>query len=394
MLTGLDILIRNRQHQVLVKGQIAYLGHAAAVSWRLESGLDELAGLFGNRVAKAFGPQHGFGSVVQDNMVETGHQLHPLHQIPVYSLYGETRKPTGEMLDSIDTLIVDLQDVGTRVYTYIWTLFLTMEACLGRDIRILVLDRPNPIGGILTEGNLPDPEWYSFVCMAPIPMRHGMTIGEMALFFEKVNRWDLDLHVIPMEGWNRGMLWRDTGRQWVNPSPNLPTPEGCLVYPGTVMLEGTVLSEGRGTTRSLEQFGHPDMEPYSLRPGLIKHLDENNLTGFTLRPVTFRPTCQKHAGKDCGGYQVHVTDPDTFRPWTTMLHILKFLYHHTNIRPFWSQEPYEYQYEGLAFDWIHGTAQVRHWVEDTAMADDFNLLIRQYPQSPSSIFNLYSSPLL
>ncbi|MFO7616067.1 MAG: DUF1343 domain-containing protein, partial [Bacteroidales bacterium] len=287
---GLDNLINSPRHQSLLRGKIAYLGHAAAVSSRLESGLDELATLFGKRLVKAFGPQHGFGSVVQDNMIETGHTIHPLHRIPLFSLYGDTRKPTGEMLEGVDTLVIDLQDVGTRVYTYIWTMYLAMEACSGRDIRVVVLDRPNPVGGELTEGILPEPAWFSFVCLAPIPMRHGMTIGELAVRFREMNHWDLDLHVIPMEGWQRGMLWRDTGRPWINPSPNLPTPEGCLVYPGTVMLEGTVLSEGRGTTRSLEQFGHPAIEPYTIRKELLNYLDKNELKGFVLRPVTYRPT--------------------------------------------------------------------------------------------------------
>lgn len=364
MKTGLDNLLTSAKAQNLLGSRMAYLGHAASVSWRMENGLDEIIGLFGSRVIKAFGPQHGFGSVVQDNMIETSHTMHPAWKIPVYSLYGEIRKPTDEMLEGIDTLIIDLQDVGTRVYTYIWTLYLTMEACLGKHIRIVVLDRPNPIGGILTDGNLPDPEWYSFVCMAPIPMRHGKTIGEMAVWFKEFNQWDLDLQVIEMTGWERSMLWKDTGRLWVNPSPNLPTAEGCLVYPGTVMIEGTVLSEGRGTTRSLEQFGHPAMDPYSIRKELLEYLGDNDLNGMVLRPVHFQPTYHKFAGQVCGGFQIHVTDTHVFKPWTTMLHILKFLYHHTDFRPFWNTAPYEYQFDGLAFDWINGTDSIRKWIEE------------------------------
>jgi uncharacterized protein YbbC (DUF1343 family) len=363
--TGLDNLLTSASVQSLVKGKVAYLGHSASVSWRMENGLDELVGLFGSRVVKAFGPQHGFGSVVQDNMIETGHELHPGWKIPVYSLYGETRQPTEEMLEGIDTLIIDLQDVGTRVYTYIWTLYLTLEACIGRDMRILVLDRPNPIGGEKTEGSLPEPSWYSFVCLASIPMRHGRTIGQMASWFKELKGWDLDLHVVQMSGWEPWMLWKDTGRLWVNPSPNLPTAEGCLVYPGTVMVEGTVLSEGRGTTRSLEQFGHPAINPFALRQGLNDYLKRSKLTGFVLRPVYFQPTFQKFAGQVCGGWQVHVTDTAAFEPWTTMLHVFRFLYHHTDIRPFWSEAPYEYQFEGLAFDWINGGKRERRWIEGT-----------------------------
>jgi len=371
VLCGLDILLRSAEVQQKVIGSIAYLGHAASVSCRMENGLDELVGLFGKRVTKVFGPQHGFGSVVQDNMIGTDHFNHPAYKIPVYSLYGETRKPTEDMLQGIDTLIVDLQDVGTRVYTYIWTLHLTMEACTGKNIRIIVLDRPNPIGGQLKEGNLPDPEWYSFVCMAPIPMRHAMTIGEMAFWFKKLNNWDIDLHVINMEGWKREMLWRDTGRLWVNPSPNLSTPEGALIYPGSVLLEGTVLSEGRGTTRSLEQFGHPDIDPYAIRSGLSSYLDNQQQSGFVLRPVWFQPAFHKFAGQVCGGFQIHVTDPVLFTPWKLMLLILKYLYHNTDIHPFWSTAPYEYQFTGLAFDWINGTTRIREWVEnpDTGMEE-------------------------
>jgi len=385
VLCGLDILLCSADVQRKVKGSIAYLGHAASVSFDLENGLDELVKLFGKRLIRAFGPQHGFGSAVQDNMVETDHFIHPAYQIPVYSLYGETRKPTGEMLEGIETLIIDLQDVGTRVYTYIWTLYLALEACLGKNIRILVLDRPNPIGGIFVEGSLPDPDWYSFVCMAPLPMRHGMTIGEMALWFQRLNGWNNDLHIIQMDGWRREMLWKDTGRPWINPSPNLPTHEGALVYPGTVLLEGTVLSEGRGTTRSLEQFGHPVIGPYAIRPGLLEYLDKQKQSGFVLRPVWFQPVYQKFAGQVCGGFQVHVTDPAVFTPWKLMLLVLKYLYHNTGIRPFWSTVPYEYQFSGLSFDWINGTTRVREWVENpdagvdelkqTEATDDFRLTI-------------------
>jgi uncharacterized protein YbbC (DUF1343 family) len=364
MKTGLDNLLLSREQQTLIKGRIGYLGHAASVSWRMENGLDELVELFGARVMKAFGPQHGFGSVVQDNMIETGHIIHPAWNIPVFSLYGETRRPTDEMLDGIDTLIIDLQDVGTRVYTYIWTLYLTLEACLGKDIRVVVLDRPNPIGGVLTEGEMPDPGWYSFVCMAPIPMRHGKTIGEMAVWFKELNHWDIDLKIIQMTDWDRRMLWKDTGRLWVNPSPNLPTAEGCLVYPGTVMLEGTVLSEGRGTTRSLEQFGHPQIDPYKIRKGLADWLEENRLSGMILRPVHFQPTYHKFAGQVCGGYQIHVIDQDIFQPWKSMLYILKYLYHNSGISPFWDAKPYEYQFNGLAFDWINGSDRQRRWIEE------------------------------
>jgi uncharacterized protein YbbC (DUF1343 family) len=250
ILTGLDILIKSPEARADIKGTIAYLGHQASVSSNLENGLDIMFSLFGSRVIKAFGPQHGFSTMSQDNMIETPHEIHPIHGIPVFSLYSETRIPTKEMLADVDNFIVDLQDVGTRVYTYIWTLYHIMEAVNGTEINIIILDRPNPAGGKMVQGNFPDKLFYSFVCMSKIPMRHGLTIGEMALWFQKNHFPDVKLNVLAMKGWERWMLWQDTGLHWVNPSPNLPTPEGCLVYPGSVLFEGTNLSEGRGTTRA------------------------------------------------------------------------------------------------------------------------------------------------
>ena len=366
-MTGLDRLLDEPQQQDLLRGRIGYLCHAASVTSKLEHGLDRLVEIAGKRVTCAFGPQHGFTTDLQDNMIETGHALHPVHKIPIFSLYEKQRRPSDEMLDLIDTLVIDLQDVGTRVYTYIWTMLLAMEACARRGIRVLITDRPNPAGGVIREGTLAEQDWFSFVGMAPIPMRHGLTIGEMALFFKKTRHLDLDLEVISMKNWRREMLWRDTGLHWINPSPNLPTPEGALVYPGSVMFEGTVLSEGRGTTRSLEIFGHPAIEPFGMEATLQDYLSQHRLKGFKLRPLTFVPTCHKHAGEVCGGFQIHVTDPASFRPWMTVLTIIRHLYHESPIRPFWSSQPYEYQYERLAFDWINGSDSLRRWVEkDTA----------------------------
>jgi len=362
--TGLDRLLSEPQMQGLLRGRIGYLCHAASLTAKLDHGLDRLVEMAGKRVTCAFGPQHGFTTDLQDNMIESGHALHPLHRIPLFSLYEKEREPAAEMLDLIDTLVIDLQDAGTRVYTYIWTMLLAMEACARRGIRVIVTDRPNPAGGLIREGTTAEPDWFSFVAMAPIPMRHGLTIGEMALFFKKTRKLDLDLEVIQMKGWNRAMLWRDTGLHWVNPSPNLPTPEATLVYPGSVMFEGTLLSEGRGTTRSLELFGHPAIEPFGMAAPLNDYLSRQQLEGFRLRPLTFVPTHHKHAGEVCGGFQVHVTDPHHFRPWITVLAIIRYLYHESAIRPFWSTLPYEYQFERLAFDWINGSDAIRHWIEN------------------------------
>ena len=235
ILAGLDVLQSGTDVQKNIKGTIGYLGNQASVNHEMENGLDVIISLFGKRVSKAFGPQHGFSSTAQDNMIETPDAVHPVYGIPIYSLYGKTRIPTDEMLEGLDNIIIDLQDAGTRVYTYIWTLFNVMEKSRGKGIRIIVPDRPNPAGGLAVQGNLPEKDFYSFVCQSDIPMRHGMTIGELALWFRRHHFPEVKLEVIPMKGWERWMMWKDTGREWINPSPNLPTPEGCLAYPGAVL---------------------------------------------------------------------------------------------------------------------------------------------------------------
>jgi len=363
VLTGLDILTDEADEQKQVKGNIAYLGHQASVNRKMQNGLDVVFSIFGSRVTKAFGPQHGFATTAQDNMIETPHEVHPLHGIPVYSLYSETRIPTDEMLDQTDCVLVDLQDVGTRVYTYIWTLYHLMQYSLYKEIQIVVLDRPNPIGGLSVQGNLPEQEYFSFVCRSQIPMRHGMTIGELALWFKKFHFPDVTLKIIPMRGWERRMHWQDTGLLWVNPSPNLPTPEGCLVYPGTVLFEGTTISEGRGTTRSLELFGHPAIDPYKWKPEMDKFLTESGIKGQVLRPVFFEPVFHKFKRRNCGGFQIHVQDRELFNPWKLGQLLLNFFIKRLDLDTFWSTDPYEYEFQGLAIDWINGTEKIRRWVE-------------------------------
>lgn len=364
VLTGLDLIQSEQSFTQLIKGRIGYLCHAASVDHQLNHGLDILVGHFGKQVICAFGPQHGFTTDLQDNMIESPHTIHPQYQIPIFSLYGDTRQPTEEMLDLIDTLVVDLQDVGTRVYTYIWTLYLFMEACHNRDIRILILDRPNPAGGNTIEGNIAHPDHYSFVCQASIPMRHGLTIAELAVYFKSIRDWNIDLHLIKMQGWKREMLWKNTQLHWINPSPNLPTAEGALIYPGSVLFEGTVISEGRGTTRSLECFGHPAINPFLMKTALDQFLQLHNCKGMVLRPLVFAPTFDKFAGQSCGGFQIHCTDPDQFRSWKLVVLILHFLKNKAGINPFWNVEPYEYEYEGYAIDWINGSTKIREWIED------------------------------
>jgi len=369
---GLDVLLNEKFHHAKVYGNICYLGNEASVTHVLSEGLLELHRFAGKKLIKAFGPQHGFSTVDQDNMIETQHTLHPHLGIPVFSLYGETREPSPEMLEHVDTIIVDLQDVGTRVYTYIWTMLKVMEACVGKDIEIIILDRPNPLGGLQIEGNLPVSDWFSFVCLSEIPMRHGLTMGEMAQYFKKYHRLDIRLRIVKMRNWSRDMIWHDTGLTWINPSPNLATPNSAMVYPGTVLVEGTNLSEGRGTTRSLELIGHPELKPYKLLPILEQEFRKAKLNGFVLRPIFFIPTFHKHKNLLCGGFHIHAVDPVRFKPWASLQILLRTVFHHAGITKFWNEDPYEYEFQGLPIDWINGTPRVRNWIEKNASLDELH----------------------
>ena len=367
--TGLDNLIQSTGEQRKIKGNIAYLGNHASVNSELHNGLDILISIYGDNLLRAFGPQHGYYMIAQDNMVETPHEVHPLHGIPVYSLYSETRRPTEEMIDKIDTIVVDLQDVGTRVYTYIWSLFHIMEAVQARDTGVVVLDRPNPIGGTLIQGNLPEEDFFSFVCRSKIPMRHGMTIGEIARWFKMRHFPGIKLDIIKLLGYQRRMTWKDTGMAWINPSPNLPTPDSCQAYPGTVLFEGTNISEGRGTTRSLEIIGHPDIKAYQWKDDLDKFLKNNRIEGYFLRPVFFEPVFNKFSGRLCSGYQLHVTNPDKFNPWKLGQLVMSFLFNRIGPGEFWNTRPYEYEYQGLAIDWINGTDKLREFIEKQVLEE-------------------------
>ncbi len=367
---GLESLLSDSNLLKSLGEKVAYVGNEASVTLDLTPGNLALHHLIGSRLDRLFGPQHGFFTVDQDNMIETDHQIHPELRIPVYSLYSETRAPSASMLDGLDTILIDLQDVGTRVYTYIWTMFLIMKACRRSSIRIIVLDRPNPIGGLQIEGNLPDESFYSFVCMSKIPMRHGLTIGEMARWFNQTFDHEVNLEIVPMKGWKRWMLWNDTGLPWINPSPNLPTPSGSLIYPGSVLIEGTTLSEGRGTTRSLEIFGHPSLEPYKYYDFIGRELDKSGITSYKLRPTYYKPTFDKFMGQICGGYQIHCTEVSSFRPWSLMQHILRILYNRLDLSDFWISEAYEYETEGLAIDYINGNSEIRLWAERNGSASE------------------------
>ncbi|NOQ91854.1 MAG: DUF1343 domain-containing protein, partial [Flavobacteriaceae bacterium] len=264
VVTGLDVLVNDINLQNKFKGKVALLCHNASVDATFTHAAIRFKEIFGLRFVKIFGPQHGFATDAQDNMIESNHFVHSYFNIPVYSLYSETRIPTDKMLEGIDHLFVDLQDVGCRAYTYIYTLTLLLEKCIGKDIQVIVLDRPNPINGVDIEGNILEDDFKSFIGLHPIPFRHGMTIGEVALMHQKYwTNKKIDVQVIKMEGWNREMFFEDTKLPWILPSPNLARAESTITFPATVLFEGTHLSEGRGTTQPLEIVGHPKIEPYS-----------------------------------------------------------------------------------------------------------------------------------
>jgi uncharacterized protein YbbC (DUF1343 family) len=302
---------------------------------------------------------HNIKALFSPNMVESPDFMHTRFNIPVLSLYGATRIPTGEMLDLIDILIIDLQDIGTRVYTFISTLAYCLEAAQQHGKKVVVLDRPNPIGGTTVEGNLLKDALRSFVGLYPLPMRHALTIGEAALLFNNHYQIGCELEVIAMEGWNRRMLFQQTGLEWISPSPNMPSPLTALVYPGQVMLEGTNLSEGRGTTRPFELCGAPFIDPHQLKTTLQKR----NLPGISLREVFFQPTFNKWHNEVCGGLQIHISDPHTYKPYLTTLAIIQecralYPYHFS-----WRPPPYEYEREKMPIDLILGDTRVKEAIE-------------------------------
>ena len=313
-------------------------------------------------------PQHGLFSEQQDNMIESSHGM--ANGLPVWSLYSETRKPRPEMLRDIDVLVVDLQDVGTRVYTYVWTLLYCLEACAAAGVTVLVLDRPNPIGCDLVEGPLLDPNFASFVGLHAIPMRHGLTLGELARLIDHERAIGADLRVVAMPGYSRSMLWSDLGLAWVPTSPNMPRFETAQVYPGQVLLEGTNLSEGRGTTTPFEIFGAPWLDPQSL----LRTLERFELEGCQLRPIRFEPTFHKFAKAGCGGLFVHVTDARRFRPYRTTLAILAGIGELWPEHFAWRLPPYEYETEKMPIDILHGNAELRIRLAGKVTARDLDAL--------------------
>jgi len=327
--------------------------HAASVTSDLQPTLSVLEAMDAAgaiRLAALFGPQHGFETTTQDNMVEWRGYRHPRLGLPVHSLYGEHREPTDSMLDGLEVLFIDLVDVGARYYTFIWTMLLCLQAAARRGITVVVADRPNPINGTDTEGRPQREDHLSFVGLHPLPVRHGRTIGELAQLFRAERVPEADLVVLPLEGWHRAHYLDETGLPWVMPSPNMPTPDTAVVYPGLCLLEGTNLSEGRGTTRPFELFGAPWIDGDKL----TRALRALGLPGVRFREAAFEPGFQKHAGKICRGAQLHVTDRGSFRPLRTGLSILRTVSELYPADFAWKQPPYEYEHDKLAIEILCG----------------------------------------
>nr|WP_156480736.1 DUF1343 domain-containing protein [Thauera humireducens] len=371
---GLDRLLADPAlRRPLAGKRVALLAHPASVTRDLTHSLDALAALPDITLSAAFGPQHGLRGDKQDNMVESSDYTDPLLGIPVFSLYGEVRRPTTAMMDSFDVLLVDLQDLGCRIYTFITTLRYVLEEAARHGKSVWVLDRPNPAGRPV-EGTLLREGWESFVGAGPLPMRHGLTMGELARWFVATLKLDVDCRVIDMEGWQPeaapGYGWPLGERSWINPSPNAPNLSMARAYAGTVMLEGTTLSEGRGTTRPLELFGAPDLDARAIIADM-RTLAPDWLRGCVLRDCWFEPTFHKHAGKLCNGVQIHVEDPAhydhaAFRPWRVQALAFKAIRRLWPDYPLWRDFGYEYEFERLAIDLINGSPLLREWVDDPA----------------------------
>ena len=346
--------------------RIGVVANPASVDGGFRHVVDRAAGAAGVTLAAVFGPQHGFRADVQDNMIESPHVEDQERRVPVYSLYSETREPTAGMLAGLDALVIDLQDVGARIYTFVYTMANCLRAAAKYRVPAIVCDRPNPIGGVAVEGPMLEHGYESFVGLFPIPMRHGMTIGELARLFNEAFGIGADLQIVKMEGWRREMYWDDTRLPWIIPSPNMPTLDTAIVYPGGVLFEGTQLSEGRGTTRPFELLGAPwiDGERFAGRLNALK------MEGAWFRPVVFEPTFHKHAHLACGGCQVHVTDRERFRPVLAAVAAMAEFHRAASSKFAWRQPPYEYVHDRMPIDILAGSPRLREAIESDVPAPD------------------------
>jgi uncharacterized protein YbbC (DUF1343 family) len=344
---------------VLDGRRVGVVCNPASVDHRFGHIVDRLAAQPRVTLAAIFGPQHGFRSDVQENMIETGHARDERRRVPVYSLYSETREPTADMLRGLDALVIDLQDVGTRIYTYIYTMANCLRAARRHGVKVIVCDRPNPLGGLGVEGPMLVPGFESFVGQYALPMRHGLTIGELARLFNDHFGIGADLEVFAMEGWRRDQYYDAAGLPWVLPSPNMPTLDTAIVYPGTVLFEGTNLSEGRGTTRPFELVGAPGI----VAERFADAMNRLDLPGVRFRPAVFEPTFHKHVHVSCGGCQIHVLDRDRFRPVHTGVALLSALRGSDPDRFRWRDPPYEYEHVKLPIDILAGSSELRDQIE-------------------------------
>jgi uncharacterized protein YbbC (DUF1343 family) len=345
----------DEDRSLLADARVALVSNPASIDRGFRHAAEVLADDPEIDLVALFGPQHGFRSDLQDNMIETPHTLDARRRIPIHSLYSETREPTPEMLRDIDVMVIDLQDVGTRVYTYVYTMANCMRAAARHGVRVVVCDRPNPVGGVAVEGPLLRPECVSFVGQFPIPLRHGMTIGELARLFNQEFAIGAALDIVPLEGWQRAMYFDDTGLPWVMPSPNIPTLDSAIVYPGAVLFEGTMLSEGRGTTRPFELIGAPWIDGEALASAM----NGRGLPGVHFRATFFEPTFQKHAKQTCGGCQLHVLDRQAFQPVRVAVELVDEFRRQSPTAFAWRQPPYEYEHDKWPIDILFGSDRLR-----------------------------------
>jgi len=389
--TGLEILLEKFPTELNGK-RIGILCHAPSITRNFSHITDLFFRKSDCRLTAIFGPQHGLFGQTQDNMIEWTGDIHPLYKVPVFSLYGQHRKPTIKMLGNIDVLIIDLQDVGARLYTYIWTVKLCMEACAEAGITVWVLDRPNPIAAIKIDGPVLKEEYFSFVGGASIPLCHRMTIGEIAVWVKENYIKKCDLKVIWMKNWCRSMMFNETGLPWVIPSPNMPSLNTAIVYPGTVLIEALNVSEGRGTTLPFELFGTPFIDPYLLR----QNLESRHIAGCSFRIHNFIPTFNKFRDLLCNGLQIHITDLSSFRPISTVLEILDAIIQTSHDKEMkFNDPPYEYEYNLLPFDILSGDSGMRETLENRRSlesekerwakeAEDFKKQFNQFSAYPEN----------
>ena len=379
---GLDLFTRDIPAPLKGK-KIGLVCHAASITSMYIHAIDVLLKHPGCKLAAIFGPQHGLYGQTQDNMVEWEGGIDPVLGIPVFSLYGKVRKPASYMLEGIDALVFDVQDVGARPYTYVWTLKLCMEACLEKGIAVWVLDRPNPVGCLRVDGPMLSPEYFSFVGGAEIPLCHRLTMGELALQLRNKYYPSLELEIVWMENWWRNSFWSETGLPWVFPSPNMPTPETALVYPGMVLLEATNLSEGRGTTRPFEIFGAPYIDIRQFK----ELLSEQMLNGCVFREHGFIPTFQKWQGMHCSGMQIHITNPRSYSPVLTTAVILSAALKASAGEFKFKDPPYEYELEKMPFDILAGDSELRESLEKGVKVEDLQFKWRKGHEKYRGIFD-------